>query len=218
MDIDPPPPAIGQGYLYQHTGPRPWGDGVTDYTGYRAVRIREKVNEKDLWLVEEAYEKGNRTYLSFCDKDYLIHKQQLSSPNQTVEVIYKPALELRYLDLKKEETETDRTRLTFVDIESQSKIGEAVITDQTRRDYDVRIITKAGAYLCRQFHSDVELHAKVNGSEKRYSGTVISYWSDRIGWFVKQSYAFQPVKIDGEIVQPEYRAESILEDFEPKTW
>ncbi|MEW6238710.1 MAG: hypothetical protein AB1656_25270 [Candidatus Omnitrophota bacterium] len=219
LDRNPPPPAIGQLFTYRHRGPCPGGDGQTDASGWRIVRVVDKPPQKDsLWMIEERYEKDPGVYLSYCDDNYQLRRQIVKGTGRSVTMEFKPPQDIRYSQLAPGAEKRYSYRLDYFVSDSKEKIGFASISDHVRRDYDVRIITKAGAYLCRQFHSDLAIETTMGGDSLYIRASVESYWSDRIGWFVQQKYFFQPVTRDGEVVQPGYEAESILEDFEPKTW
>jgi len=219
LDRNPSPPAIGQTFTYQHSGPRPGGDGKTDATGWRIVRVVDKPPQKDsLWMIEERYEKDPGIYIYYCDDNYQLRRQVVKSGNRSIMAVFNPPQDIRYRQLAPGAGKTYSYRMDYFDSGGKERIGFSSVADHVRRDYDVRIITKAGAYLCRQFHSDLTIETAMGGDSRYFRASVESYWCDRIGWFVLQKYFFQPVTREGEIIQPGYEAESILEDFEPKTW
>ena len=217
LDRNPPKPAAGQAYLYKHTGPRPWSDGYQDATGGRFVVIPEdKIPNKSLWNVEEHFERSDGAQTMQIDDKYRMHFVAIKSGETEIVIQYAPALPLRFLDLKKDKTETYKSRFTFINPQTKEPLqGGGEYTCEVERKYDVRIVSPAGAYLCRQFviHSTIE--TTVQDSKTTFKAAINSFWCDDIGWFVKEEYTFEPLLANGQVVNPAYTAESILTQYKP---
>ncbi len=217
LDHDPPALSVGHAFYYQHTGPRPWSNGLQDASGGRLVVVPEQdaSQAKSLIKYEEHFENSIGSQVGYIDKKYRLHQQDIESGDLALKFIYSPALELRYLSLKKDETKTYKSSFVLHASGHEAPQGGGSIVANVERDYDVRIISPAGAYLCRQFKSDVCIETTVQDVKTVFKAKIISYWCDNIGWFVQEEYAFEPMQRNGEAVQPAYRAESILSKYKP---
>lgn len=217
LDQNPPPPETGQRYVYQHTGPLPWGDGLKDAGGLRVVTVTgpESPGKNPLWRFEEIFERVPGIQAGYYDTNYLLHHQVLREGENELRIQYKPPQPVRYMDLPREAEKTYRSRQTVIDSRTGAAIGTGEITATVRRGYDVRMVTPAGAYLCRHFTERIRMATRVEDLAVEMNAVVDSYWCDAIGWFVQAEYAFEPVIQNGTVVQPGYQAVSILTVYEP---
>ncbi len=218
LDQPPPPPAVGQIYQYCHKGPRPWGDGQTDVTGERIIAVTGKaeIKKKELWAFEEQFEKSEGIQIGFYDEEYRLHRQILRSNGSEITIIYSPPIEERFIELDVNSKKTIHSEQVMLAGQEGEQVGTIEMTIKVRREKDVRMITPAGAYLCRHLVSRVTLDATIQNEQTTFSATVNSYWCDYIGWFVKEEQAFEPLVHEGEIIRPPYRTESVLIDYQPK--
>ena len=217
LDHDPPALGVGHAFYYQHTGPRPWSNGLQDASGGRLLVIPEQdaSQAKSLIKYEEHYESSEGSQVGYIDKKYRLQQKHIESGDLALKFIYSPALELRYLDLKKDKLKTYKSSFILHVPGNEAPQGSGNIVSKVERLYDVRIISPAGAYLCRQFSSDVSIETTVQDVKTVFKAKIITYWCDNIGWFVKEEYAFEPMMRNGKAVQPAYRAESILSKYKP---
>ncbi len=217
IDHDPPALGVGHAFYYQHTGPRPWSNGSQDASGGRLLVIPEQdaSQAKSLIKYEEHFESSEGSQVGYIDKKYRLHQKDIESGDLALKFIYSPALELRYIDLKKDKLKTFKSSFNLHAPGSETPQGSGNIITKVKRSYDVRIISPAGAYLCRQFMSDVTIETKVLDVQTVFKAKKITYWCDNIGWFVKEEYAFEPMLRNGKAVQAAYRAESILSKYKP---
>lgn len=217
LDHNPPAPAAGQAYYYQHTGPRPWSDGRQDASGGRLVVIPEpKSPDASLWNVEEHFERADGVQVFQIDPQYRLHHLAIKSGDDEIVLRYNPARPLRFLDLKKDKKKTFKSRFVFVDPKTgRTMEGGGTYASEVERRYDVRIVSPAGAYLCRQFIIHTTVETNVQGIQTVFKAEIHSYWCDDIGWFVKEEYDFEPMRQNGQPVQPAYQAVSALVKYKP---
>ncbi len=219
LDQDPPALAVGQAYHYLHKGPRPWGDGTTDATGGRVLAVTSHGRgKKPLWGVEEHFEKTEGMQIGYYDKEYRLHRQILRAPGGELQIFFDPPIPERYLDLKQGEEDEFTSTQQMIDTQSKEEVGTVEMTVNVRRENDVRIIVPAGAFMCRNFVSRIQLAAEIQGEKSDLSATVNSFWSDSLVWFVKEMQVFDPLVMDGEVIRPPYKTESILVSFEPQEY
>jgi hypothetical protein len=218
LDRNPPAPAAEQAYYYKHTGPRPWSDGRQIATGGRLIVIpaQNPSENKSLWSCEEHFERADGVQVYQIDDKYRIHHMAVKSGDSEILIRYTPALPLRFLDLKKDEKKTYKSHFEFIDPQTTAPLeggGEYVMNVERR--YDLRIISPAGAYLCRQFIIHTSIETTVQDVTTTFKATINSYWCDDIGWFVREEYAFEPMLQNGQPIQPAYNAESVLTQYKP---
>lgn len=210
----PPVPAVGQVYTYKHAGPQPWSDGLNDATGKRIVAVMGNYPDNKHWKIEERYEAIEGNLIGEYDDAYRLYRQTLQAPGGELQIVYSEPVSIRYHSLKEGEQKVYHYSQTFFDKTGQT-VGTAKVTDTTSRGaYNVRIITPAGAYLCRTFSSVIEIQTLIQGQTTTFTGTIKTYWCDTIGWFVKEEGTFNPVLVDGKPSQAGYKTESILESLE----
>ncbi len=217
LDRNPPPPAAGQRYVYQHTGPLPWGDGRKDASGLRTVAVvgQEAPGKNTQWRFEEQFERDEGIQTGYYDKNYMLYKQDLREGRNVLRILYTPPLPVRYLDLPKDREKKYRSRQVFIDPQTNETAGSGDIDIAVRRGYDVRMVTPAGAYLCRHFTERIQITAQAEDTETVMKAVVETFWCDTIGWFVQSDYTFEPMVQNGTVVQPGYQAQSILAGYEP---
>ncbi len=217
LDRKPPPPAAGQQFVYQHTGPLPWGDGRQDATGLRTVTVsgQETAGKNPLWRFEERFERDAGIQTGYYDKSYMLYQQDLREGENELRIRYTPPLPVRYLDLPKESEKKFRSRQVMIDLHTDTTVGSGEIDSAVLRGYDVRMVTPAGAYLCRHFTERIQITAQAEDTVTVMRAVVDTYWCDTIGWFVQAEYAFEPMTQNGTVVRPGYRAHSILAGYEP---
>jgi hypothetical protein len=219
VDLDryPPKPAAEQAYFYKHTGPRPWSDGRQNASGGRLIVIPEQnTNDKSLWNCEEHFERADGMQVLQIDEKYRLHYVAIKSGEQEILIRYNPPLPLRFLDLKKDEKKTYKSTFQFIDPQTTEPLeGGGEYTMDVERRYDVRIISPAGAYLCRQFIVHTTSDTAVQDIKTTFKAAINSFWCDDIGWFVREEYSFEPMMQNGQPVQPAYTAESVLSQYKP---
>jgi hypothetical protein len=220
LDQPPPPPAVGQAYFYQHTGPQPFSDGSVDVTGGRIVAVTRQIQEKKpiLWAFEEHFEKSEGVQIGFYDEKYRLHRQILRAPGGEIEVLYNSPYDERFLNLKADAEKTITVNQQLINAADGANYGNVNMTVKVHRERDERIISPAGAFLCRHFNARIQLKAHIAGEQTDFAATVNSYWCDLIGWFVKEEQVFDPIVKDGQIIRPPYKTESILVSFEPTNY
>lgn len=224
LDEDPPPPAAGQWFEYQHTGPRPWSAGEGGPHGARRVEVLGSSEEagQTLWAVRETFEGTPDHQVGLYDSRYRLHRQLIRGPGGELLAEFSKPIPARHLDLKPDETETVESVQTLINPSGGAELGQTRIKIVTERRRDERVVTPAGAYLCRHFHKTTELVSTLmipgaGGAREytvAYSAVEDAYWSDGIGWFVREAAEFKPVIQDGEIVREGYATESVLTAFE----
>lgn len=211
----PPLPQIGQVFYYQHSGPVPWGNGDLDATGKRIVAITGKSEDKKLWRFEERFEKSDGDSIGLYDDSYNLYRQYLILNNSELRIEYNTPVVIRYSKIEPDEDKVFDYQQAIFNKGNKEPSGLAAIHDKTKRNaYDIRIITPAGAYLCRQFTSSITMQIQMQGVTSVYSGTIRTFWCDKLGWFVKEECSFDPITKDGQIIQPGYKCQSVLESFE----
>jgi hypothetical protein len=211
----PPLPKIGQVFYYQHTGSVPWGNGDKDATGKRIIAVTGKSEDKKLWRIEERFEKVEGDSIGFYDDAYNLVRQFLLLNGVELRIEYNTPVNLRYTKLDLDEEKIFEYQQAIFNQDSNEPAGGALIRDKTKRSsYDIRIITPAGAYLCRQFTSMITMQIQMQGRLSVYSGTVNTYWCDKLEWFVKEECTFDPIINESEIVQPGYKTQSVLLSIE----
>lgn len=214
LDADPPPLVPGTIFRYEHIGPLPWSDGTTDASGPLTITVLSPnpTQGATFSVVEELYERADGSQLGHYDNRYRLAQQAIAVDDGVLQVQYQPPMPVRYLDIPVGEDKkyTVKQRLAG---ESNQALGDATIVIDTHRDKDERIITPAGAYLCRRFISIIQIVARQNGSEMHFRATEDAYWCDKIAWFVKRSYTFDPLVQGDEIVRPGYKTECTLVEF-----
>lgn len=218
LDRNPPAPASEQAYYYKHTGPRPWSDGRQVANGGRliVIPIQNPSDNKSLWSCEEHFERADGVQVYQIDEKYRIHSMAVKSGETEILIRYNPPLPMRFLDLKKDEKKTYKSHFEFIDPQtSQSMEGGGDYILNVERRYDVRIISPAGAYLCRQFIIHAEVETAVQDIKTYFKAAINSFWCDDIGWFVREEYAFEPMLQNGQPIQPAYNAESVLAQYKP---
>ncbi len=213
LDQDPPPLRTGQAFLYNHQGPRPWGNPNKDVTGLRAIRVVGKSENKKWMRVEEKYEQSDELIVYFIDKDYRLHRQEIHLNNNILRMEYRSPQPLRNIDLKKEKSHTWKYRIDIY--QNDQKTGRAKVEEHVNRGYDIRVVTKAGAYLCRHFRTTVDMHAVINKQDRLYTAMIDSYWSDQVSWFIKKNYKFHPGFDKTQGFTPATIAESTILQFQP---
>lgn len=217
LDKNPPAPAAEQAYYYNHQGPRPWSDGRQDATGGRLVVIPpQALANKSLWSVEEHFERADGVQAFQIDPQYRMHNVAIKSGETEIVIQYNPAIPLRFLDLKKDEKKTYKSKFIFIDPQTRAPMeGGGVYSAEVERKYDLRIVSPAGAYLCRQFVIRTTIETNVQDTQIVFKATIHSFWCDDIGWFVREEYEFEPMIQNGEEIQPAYTAESTLAQYKP---
>ena len=211
----PPLPQIGQVFYYKHTGSVPWGNGDKDATGKRIVAITGKSDDKKLWRIEERFEKVEGDSIGFYDDSYNLVRQFLLLNGNELRIEYNTPVNLRYTKLDLDQEKVYEYQQAIFNQDSKDPVGGAIIRDKTKRSsYDIRIITPAGAFLCHQFTSVITMQIQMQGVLSVYSGTVNTFWCDKLSWFVKEECTFDPITNEGEIIQPGYKTQSMLESFE----
>lgn len=214
LDQDPPALAAGQAYLYRHEGPTPFGDGRDDATGMRTVRVLGRDPEQNnWWVIEDRFENERGVHLSLINDAWLRYRQGLSGPEGIITIDEAPPVPVRFLDLGKHETKTYVYQQTFLSGDGQP-LGAARVIEQVERRYDYRVITDAGAIICRSFHIRYSLLGDLGGEAVELEAEIETYWSDELTWFVQTDYAFEPLLRGGEEAGPAYEASSILVDVE----
>ncbi|MBI1389371.1 MAG: hypothetical protein GC154_13085 [bacterium] len=210
LDRPPAPLAAGQTYVYQHEGPRPFGDGLNDASGRCTVTVLGRDPEMgNHWVVEERFEHDQGVQLSLIDDKYLRHMQGVREEGSILKIEEKPPAPVRYIDWHKNQKKTTVIHQT-VKNEQNEVIGEATTTDETQRLYDYRVVTPMGAILCRHFVSNITIEANLAGSTVKMNGRVESYWSDGLGWFVQKTCQFKPMTRDGAEAGAAYQAQTML--------
>jgi hypothetical protein len=233
LDEDPPPLQVGYQYQYRHEGPYPWSDGKEDVSGLRVVTVtgksesnakakqntrsdNDRHSENDpgsLWRVEDYFENVDGSLVGYYDKDYKQHRQAVETGQIEIVVTNTPPRPIRYLSLAVDDQKTYTIHQTMQRSDAEAIIGESTMKIETERKRDQRIVTEAGAYLCRHFVSEIEIETTLFGQTSKRSATEESFWCDRIGWFVQRKSIFDPVTIDGELVQERYTCQSTLLSF-----
>lgn len=219
LDVTPSPPKTGQWFQYQHTGPRPWGDSQSGVSGERLIRILGKQEEgekekKTYWAVEESFAKDSDEQISLYDDQYLLHRQLSRSNEVTAVYQYDPPVSDRHLQLKPDEENEEQSTITIQNPDTGVNYGTIVLTRKTKRARDERMVTKAGAYLCRHFVSQTKIKYDFRGTVTEFNAQEDTYWCDQITWFVKERVEFQPAIQSGDFVGTGHVSESILVDFE----
>lgn len=217
LDDTPSPPQAEHAFYYKHTGPRPWSDGSQDCSGGRLVIVMEKNAESgNLWPIEEHFEKIQGAQIGYYDDKYRLHRQTLQADGSEWLVQFTPPITVRYLDIHRDGEKTYSSVQTIYDSANrETAIGTSKLTVKTKRAYDERIVTPAGAFLCRHLKSQIRIETAGQDSTNVFGATIDSYWCDRIGWFVQETYTFDPVTQNGIVIQPGYNANSTLNRFKP---
>ncbi|MDX9752705.1 MAG: hypothetical protein RBU29_02010, partial [bacterium] len=205
---------VGQVFTYKHSGPQPWSDGNTDASGKRVVAVMGKTADSKRWRIEERYDAIEGTLVGEYDDKSLLYRQTLRAAGGELHILFSTPIPVRYGKLEVGEQKISQYTQTFLD-SAGTPVGSAQVTDTTTRgEYDIRIITPAGAYLCRNFTSVIEIQTILQGQTTVFSGTVKTYWCDSLGWMVKEEGSFNPILVEGEPTQPGYKTESVLESVE----
>lgn len=212
LDRKPPEPIVGKVFHYRHIGPRPWGDGRMDATGGRSVAVTGTVKPKNnlLWSIEEQFENSEGVQVGYYDADYRLNHQILHSQNGDLQVEFTPPLHVRHLNLQSGEEKSMDCKQTLTDMTNKQVIGVTKMNIKTKREHDERIITPAGAYMCRHFVSRISIEASIDEKTITFSGTEEMYWCDMLIWFVKETLVFDPLLENGQIIRPGYKTESLL--------
>ncbi len=190
-----------------------------DCSGGRLVIVMEKDERSgDLWPIEEHYEKAPGVQTGYFDDQFQLHRQRLRSGESELSVRYSPPLTVRYLDILRDGEKEYSSTQTITDPTNGAALGTSRLTVKTKRKYNKRIVTPAGAFLCRHLVSEIRIESNGSGTVSVFQGTVESYWCDRIGWFVQENYSFEPVIQGGETVQVGYQSQSVLTRFKPDNY
>lgn len=217
LDKNPPAPAAGQAYYYQHSGPQPWSDGRQDASGGRLVVVLDpNTPNPSRWNVEEHFERADGVQSMQIDNKYHLHQVAIKSGETEIVIQYTPAIPLRFLDLKKDDKKVWQSHFVFMNPQNNEFMdGSGDYKTEVQRRYDLRIITPAGAYLCRQFIVHTTIETTMSDIKTTFQVAINSYWCDDIGWFVKEEYSFEPMLQNGQAVQPAYQAVSTLTQYKP---
>lgn len=216
LDVVPDPPKVGQWFQYQHTGPRPWGDSQADVSGERMIRVIGKQEEEEqlFWVIDEDYSSDNDIQRSVYDDQYFLHYQMSQSNVANAVYEYIPPISDRHLKLKPDEEKVEESEILINNPQTGGDYGKIYLTRNVKRVLDERIVTKAGAYLCRHFVSQTKIKYDYRGAITIFSAQEDTYWCDQITWFVLERVEFQPAIQQGNFVGTGHTSESILVDFE----
>lgn len=216
LDVTPDPPKVGQWFQYQHTGPRPWGDSQKDVSGERMIRvIGQQLEEGNkYWAIEDVYEKDSDEQVSLYDDRYYLHRQLSRSNVVNAVYEYNPPVSDRHLELKPGQNKIEESEIIIQNPQTGGDYGKIYLTRNVTRMRDERIVTKAGAYLCRHFVSQTKIQYDYRGAITEFSAQEDTYWCDQIAWLVLERVEFQPAIQQGNFVGTGHTSESILVDYE----
>ncbi len=216
LDEVPEPPKTGQWFRYQHTGPRPWGESEVDASGTRLVRVigSQEEKKKIYWLIEETFSADGDSQISIYAPDYKLHRQLSRSDAAQAVYKYNPPLSDRHLELKVDQEKTEESEVSITNPQTGQDYGMINLTRTTKRVRDERIVTEAGAYLCRHFVSETKITYQFQNTTTQFSAKENTYWCDQLAWFVLETIEVEPAIQEGDFIGTGHTSESRLVDFE----
>ncbi|MGI6454291.1 MAG: hypothetical protein ACOX5R_01555 [bacterium] len=218
LDEKPALLQVGDSFTYEHTGPLPWGNGQIPVSGQRTISVTaiDPAN-KNRWIIKDDFEQTDVDQFNVVDRDFRLHRQEMQFEDGTLRVEFNPPMPLRFSEIPEGGQGTYTVSQRLIDASTRKEVGTATIKISTTREQDERIITPAGAYMCRHFISRIEIQSSNILDEKNYAtATEESYWCDKIGWFVKLNYRFDPLVQNQKVVRPAYNTETVLTEFDAK--
>ena len=206
---------VGQVWTYEHEGGmQPWEqDAISTYT--LTVLRREKVGDKDCWVIEEHYERrGNIKVGRFVAPDHSLIQRILVRGGKAYEsVTYEPPLEDPFFSLKvREEKESEHVLVTrrLIDGKERERVW---ITRTIKRLPNESVSVPAGTFAaCRKISERVVCHVDREGTRIE-TVTLREAWWDSHKGLVKETYANEPINFADGKVLPERKSESVLKSF-----
>ena len=203
---------VGETWIYQHTGPRPWSGNRDPIYGDRTVKVLSEKGEgaEKAWVLKETWGTYDDSPTnSTIDTNGMMGKLELGYSDV---LTFAPAVPTRFINLLKPgEEKTYESKITTNDGD------ELPYTIMAHRVDDENVTVPAGTFdRCQHYqnkvqltfsndqgkititlHHDLWLHAKVNG-------------------MVKETYEFESLTVNGEQREGS-KSTSVLKEYRVET-